>query len=89
MALPSCPKCEWHYFEIKTIEPAGSNFKENAVQCRKCGTVVGVVEYYNSGTLLKGQEKEIAKLQRQMEVALNGLNTINENIRKLARLIQR
>jgi hypothetical protein len=89
MALSSCPKCNGHSFEVKTIEPSGGNYKENAVQCRSCGVVVGVVGYYNPGALLKEQEKEITKLQRGQQQILSALHTINSNLEVLERLIKR
>jgi hypothetical protein len=50
--LPKCPKCENSTFGIQTIEPIGARFKMIAVCCASCGTVVGVTEYSDVGTLV-------------------------------------
>ena len=59
MALSTCPKCDNHIFELVENSPINSSFKLNFVQCAKCGTVVGVMEYYNIGDKLTKLEKKI------------------------------
>ena len=87
MAMSACPKCDGNHFEIKTIEPRGCNYKENLVQCTSCGVVVGVLEYYNVGSLVKDQEKEITKLQRAVASIQSDLNTLDHNIRVIAKAV--
>lgn len=53
MATSSCPKCGNHSFELKENFPDGSKFKVNFIQCRSCGTVVGLTDYYNVPSLLE------------------------------------
>jgi predicted nucleic-acid-binding Zn-ribbon protein len=55
----TCPKCDGQRFELRTIEPLRSNWKYNAVQCSKCGAVVGVVDYYNVGFLVRELAKKL------------------------------
>jgi len=88
MAMSTCPKCEGQRFEIKTAEPAYSKYKLNFLQCMACGAVVGVLEFYNAGQLLKEQEKEIAKLQRAVGTVQNSVHTINNNLAVLGRRIK-
>ena len=57
--MPSCPKCDNHTFRMAEIEPLGSNFKLNAVVCAACGTIVGVLEYYNNGQLIHDLAKKL------------------------------
>lgn len=54
MALSTCPKsgCNSHFFEIVEHTPSDSRFKHNFVQCSSCGTVVGVLDFYNIGQLI-------------------------------------
>lgn len=85
MALSKCPKCNGGFFELKVVEPRGSRYKQNFIQCTACGAPVGVVGFYDTGAQLKEQEEEIAKLQKQVAQVMSALHTINENIRKLAR----
>lgn len=53
MATSKCGKCEATRFEVVTYGPSSSNFKINLVQCASCGAVVGALEYYNVGVLVK------------------------------------
>jgi predicted nucleic-acid-binding Zn-ribbon protein len=54
MALHStCVKCGGTFFETRTVEPSGSNFKVTFVQCSNCGGVVGVMDFYNIGGMLQ------------------------------------
>ena len=59
MATSTCPKCDSHQFEMKENSPTGSSFKVNFVQCRSCGAVVGVMDYFSVPVML---EKLAAKL---------------------------
>jgi hypothetical protein len=46
-------------FEIKEAKIAGSNFRMNFVQCAKCGGVVGVTEFANTGAMLQNISKKL------------------------------
>ncbi len=48
-----CPKCESSSFEVEYETPKNSNFKLLFVCCSSCGTVVGVLDYYNIGAMLE------------------------------------
>ncbi len=52
MTKSTCIKCDGTIFELKVVEPQGSKFKMNFVQCKSCGGVVGVQEFYSSGALI-------------------------------------
>jgi len=60
MAISTCTKCGNHNFELVEASPNGSNFKYNFVQCARCGSVVGALDFWNIGSLL---EKLAQKLQ--------------------------
>ena len=54
MNKPSkCPKCENTEFEVVNETPVNSNFALIFIRCANCHTVVGVIDYYNVGTLVK------------------------------------
>lgn len=54
-----CPHCQSTGFEVVTEEPKDSNFKVIFVRCQSCKTAVGVLEYYNSGTLIHKLAKKL------------------------------
>lgn len=76
MAESTCPKCGGHLFELKVNEPYDARFRTMFIQCRGCGTPVGVQDYYNLGELLKEQEKKL----RQLESRLSGMQSALDGI---------
>lgn len=52
MAQSTCVKCGNTRFEMKEQSPVSSNYKYLFIQCTSCGGVVGVVEYFNIGSLI-------------------------------------
>ncbi|MGN6196936.1 MAG: hypothetical protein ACTHOB_18490 [Ginsengibacter sp.] len=87
MAYSKCPKCENGFFEVSENSPSKSNFKLMFVQCSKCGTVVGTMDYWNIGTLLKDLEKKVG-FDSSSSTVNNNLDIINSNIAKLFQLLQ-
>lgn len=59
MATSKCPKCDSVSFELKAGEPHGSKYKIMFIQCRSCGGVVGVTDYYNIPVLLEKIAKKL------------------------------
>lgn len=59
MATSKCPKCEGTRFEIQIVSPTHSNYKLTFVQCASCGTVVGVLDFFNIGSLLQNLAKKL------------------------------
>lgn len=74
MAQPSCPKCQNHVFEVLEYSPKKSNFKIMLIQCNLCGTVVGAMDYFAVGTLVKGIEEQIKELALKVD-------TINRKVK--------
>jgi uncharacterized Zn finger protein len=48
-----CPKCGNSEFEVVNEKPVNSNYELIFVRCNICHTVVGVIDFYNVGTLIK------------------------------------
>lgn len=59
-----CPKCENTQFEAVNETPVNSNYELIFVRCTKCQTVVGTIDYYNVGTLIK-------KLAQKLKIDLD------------------
>lgn len=59
MARQTCVKCDSTRFETNTFEPEGSRYKLTSVNCAKCGGVVGVLDYYNTGQQLQEIKKAL------------------------------
>jgi uncharacterized Zn finger protein len=54
-----CPNCSNTEFEAVNETPLNSNFELIFVRCISCKTVVGVIDYYNVGTLVKKLAKKL------------------------------
>lgn len=92
MAISKCPRCQKSYFETVVQSPKNSNYKLIFVQCQSCQSVVGVLDYYNIGTLAKDIEKKVDSLSSQIRNISNvnsNLNIINNNILEIKQLIQK
>ena len=59
-----CPKCETSEFEVVNETPVNSNYELIFIRCKNCLTVVGVLDYYNVGALVK---KLAAKLKIDLD----------------------
>jgi predicted nucleic-acid-binding Zn-ribbon protein len=80
-----CSKCENRAFKLEEINVQGSNYKLFAVQCATCGTAFGVTEYYDSGALLKEQEKAIAGLEKKIDHLQYGMGQIVQALQSIRR----
>ena len=87
MAYSKCPKCDNGYFEVTENSPSKSNFKLLFVQCSSCGSVVGTMDYWNIGTLLKELEQKVGFGTSTSTINSN-LDVINQNITKLFQNLQ-
>jgi len=67
MATSKCGSCGGHSFEIKEVSPNGGRFKYSFVQCSSCGVPVGVLDFFNLGSLLQDQEKAIGSLADKID----------------------
>ncbi len=72
-------------FELAEVAPVGANFKMYFVQCVSCGTPVGVVPFYDLHTSIKALEKEVKKIEAQINMALP---TLDHNIRVIAQKLK-
>ena len=80
-----CGKCEGASFKIQELTAQGAAYKFYSVQCASCQTPIGITDYYNLGSLLKGQEKQIAELQAKVDAMGHTINQIAHALNHLAR----
>jgi hypothetical protein len=82
MAITKCSQCGGTFWEVKTLEPAGSKLKQNVLQCSACGVPVGVVELLNAGIMLREQEKKLSDLAKKVGNISAALQSIQNAIRR-------
>lgn len=87
MARSSCPKCDSHTFEIVEGNPNNTAFRLMYVQCSSCGSVVGVMDYYNIGAKLEKLEKQEKELSGEIQRLKSNDETINNNLINLIRTL--
>jgi len=90
MAYSRCPQCENTAFEVVENSPSKSRFKLLFVQCGKCGSVIGTMDFFNVGSMIETVESKIEKLERSLSTIdsiNNSLNMINQNVDTLHRLM--
>ncbi|MCK1632659.1 hypothetical protein [Bradyrhizobium sp. 162] len=80
--VTKCPHCEVTRFEVKEIEPVDSTYKLTAIQCVGCGAPIGVMDFWNIGTLLKKQEKQISDLSSRLQNMEHTLSQIAQVLRR-------
>lgn len=61
-----CAKCGGGFFELQTIEPSGSNFKINVIQCSSCGAPIGLVDYYDTHSSIEKTNQKIERLHNEV-----------------------
>lgn len=64
--MSACPKCENYAFELEENTPAGSRYRLLFVQCAACGTVVGVLDFFNIGDVLKHVERMVEGIANRL-----------------------
>jgi predicted nucleic-acid-binding Zn-ribbon protein len=68
MATSTCLKCGGTGFENKEVSPNNSKFKVTFVQCVKCGGVVGVMDFFNTGAELQEIKRAIAAIAATVSI---------------------
>ena len=74
MPYSKCIRCENKSFEVKGSSPANANYKIMFVQCRKCGCVIGTMDYLNIGTVVKSLERKTDDNTNKLNRILQLLN---------------
>lgn len=80
MAWSKCPKCQNTSFEVVINEPADSAYKLLFVQCKSCGTVVGVMDYYNIGSLMNNMKRKLDELDSSIRNLAYTIESLRRNL---------
>lgn len=80
MAKCSNPTCNSTSFRAENVTPSSSNYVLLFVCCTRCSTTVGVLDYYNIGTVTKGIDEKINTLERNVTNTRSDMNSINHNL---------
>jgi heterodisulfide reductase subunit A-like polyferredoxin len=73
MATSTCSQCEETKFELVSQKPTDAKYTFNFVQCASCGTVVGVVEERNIGSLSYLLEAMLRRIAEKVGADLTGI----------------
>jgi predicted nucleic-acid-binding Zn-ribbon protein len=80
MANTTCPKCDSHNFELIAIEPSGSRYKHNLIQCSNCGAPAGALEYINTGALIGDIQEALGKLDQKVVLIAREVQKIADHL---------
>ncbi len=80
-----CGHCGKYGTKLSEIEPNGSQYKQNAVCCTSCNSILGIVGYYDAGSLLKKQEAQINEMVRQIGALTQSVTNLQRELQSLRR----
>ena len=64
MPASSCPKCDYQSFELIYLTSGNSEMSISAVQCERCGAIVGVLDDLSS--ILNGIDERLKAVERKL-----------------------
>lgn len=64
MPASSCPKCEYQSFELIYLTSGNAETSIRAVQCERCGAIVGVLDDF--GSIFSGIEERLKAIERKL-----------------------
>lgn len=83
--MASCPRCGKSGTTLQQITPTGSNYRLQAVCCSNfgCGAVLGVLDYYNIGAIVKELENKVSGLNGRVGAILDNQHVILGAVKSL------
>lgn len=67
MANSKCGHCDGTIFEIREVQPRGSEYKFNFIQCASCGVAIGVVSFYNLEAQILETHKFVERILERLQ----------------------
>ena len=80
--VAKCGHCGNVGTRLEEISPAQSQYKMMAVCCGSCSAILGVTDYFNTGTLLKNAEKERGKVETKIDQITHTVRQIADAVRR-------
>jgi hypothetical protein len=65
-SIAKCGFCGAFGTKIVEIEPNGAHYKQYAICCQSCNSVLSTTGYWDAGALLKEQEKRLAIIEQKI-----------------------
>lgn len=80
--MAKCGHCNHFGTKLEEISPSGGRYKMMAVCCSGCSAILGVTDYLNSGTLIKGVEKKVDTLRSEVGFVKSAVDQISNLLRR-------
>lgn len=61
-----CGHCDKTGTKLQIIEPEGGAFKQSAIVCKWCNSILGVTGYFDAGKVAKDVEAKVTDLQQKL-----------------------
>jgi hypothetical protein len=81
----TCAKCGKTAFEVRVAEPAYSKYKVYFVQCSSCGSVFGVLPYFDLDDTITSVEKKVGAVHRDVGNLKEDLSAVKRAVEKMER----
>lgn len=80
--MPTCPKCNGHYFTNSTQEVAGYRYKLNLICCRNCGCVLAAMPYFDAGMIAQEIGEEVKHLKNQVSYLASVVEQLGRDLNR-------
>lgn len=80
--MAKCGHCNHIGTKLTEISPSGGRYKMMAVCCSSCSAILGVTDYFNSGTLIQSVEKKVDTLRSEVGFVKSAANQILDLLRR-------
>lgn len=74
--MAKCGFCNKSGTKLEEITPTGSRYKYQAICCQSCGSILGVMDYFNIGAGVEKLEQGIKQLHKSAADADHNLRRI-------------
>lgn len=79
LSIAKCGFCGASGTKVVEIEPSGANYKQYAICCLSCNSVMSTTGYWDAGALLKDQEKRLAIMEQTIGRLVSEVQRLSMN----------